>query len=62
MDIKERIDALTETEAKAALAWVLHKIAIYGSCSVCDKYQTCDRVNNYCEMEFLRQALKEVRK
>lgn len=63
MDIKMRIDGLSEAEAKAALAWAIDKARIYGSCFECDCDGECrkdDSVN--CDMEFLRQALGEVRK
>lgn len=62
MDIKERIDKLSEAEAKAALAWAIYKARIYGSCFECDLDGKCKKDDNVdCEMEYLRQALKEAR-
>ena len=63
MDIKTRIDALTEAEAKAALAWAIYKARICGSCFECDLDGEC--IKDYsvdCDMEFLRQALREAQK
>lgn len=58
MDIKMRIDALSEAEAKAALAWV---IRIASVCCICDK-DDCRKDDSVdCEMVFLRQAIKEAR-
>jgi len=63
MDIKERIDELTEAEAKAVLAWAIHKASIYGSCFECDLDGECRKDDSVdCDMEFLRQVLKEARK
>jgi hypothetical protein len=63
MDIKTRIDELTEAEAKAALAWAIYKARIYGSCFECDLDGECRKDDSVdCEMEYLRQALKEARK
>jgi len=63
MDIKTRIDALTEAEAKAALEWAIYKARIYGSCFECDLDGKCRKDDSVdCDMEFLRQALKEARK
>ena len=60
MDIKTRIDALSEQEAKAALAWAIYKARIYGSCFECDLDGKCRKDDSVdCEMEYLRQALKE---
>ena len=63
MNIKERIDALTEEEAKAALDWAIQRVAVYGSCFVCDRDEKCKKDDSVdCDMEFLRQALEEATK
>lgn len=63
MDIKTRIDELSEEEAKAALAWAIRKARIYGSCFECDLDGECRKDYSVdCDMEFLRQALKGERK
>ena len=41
MDIKERIDALTEQEAKAALGWYAEKTALWLSCHDCPDMSPC---------------------
>ena len=41
MDIKERIDELTEAEAKAALAWYAKKTAAWLSCHDCPDKSPC---------------------
>lgn len=62
MDIKTRIEGLSEAEAKAALYWAIQRVAVYGSCFVCDRDGECKKDDSVdCDMEFLRQALKEVR-
>jgi len=62
MDIKERIDTLSEAEAKAALYWAIQRVAVYGSCFVCDRDEKCEKDDGIdCDIEFLRQALKETR-
>ncbi len=59
MDIKERIDGLSEAEAKAALYWAIQRVAVYGSCFVCDRDEKCKKDDGVdCDSEFLRQALR----
>lgn len=58
MDIKERIDALTEAEAKAALAWCLEVLVIYQTAAWTKEPPDVDGLQKI----LLRQALKEVRK
>jgi hypothetical protein len=54
---------LSEAEAKAALAWAIYKVSIYGGCFECDLDGECIKDDSVdCEMVFLRQALKEVQK
>ena len=63
MDIKEQIDALSEAEAKAALYWAIQRVAAYGYCFVCDRDGECEKDDGVdCDIEFLRQALKEARR
>lgn len=60
MDIKMRIDSLTEQEAKAALYWAIQMVAVYDFCFLCDMDEKCKKDDSVdCAMEFLRQALKE---
>ena len=62
MDIKEKINKLTEVEAKAALYWAIQRVAVYGSCFVCDRGEKCKKDDGVdCDIEFLRQSLKEAR-
>ena len=62
MTIQERINGLTEAEAKAALEWTIQRVAVYGSCFVCDRDGECRKDDSVdCDIEFLRQALKEAR-
>jgi len=66
MDIKARIDALTEAEAKAALSWVLKRDAVITkiACEVGMELARFERsIVNY-ENEILDEAIgaiKEVR-
>ena len=41
MDIKTRIDGLSEVEAKAALAWYAEKTAAWLSCRDCPDISPC---------------------
>lgn len=65
MDIKERIDALTEAEAKAALVEILCNISHYRPCFIqtndeCPHYISC-RGEKKCAKVWLGEALEEVR-
>ena len=64
MDIKERIDALTEAEAKAALLLILEYAARETSCDDCMLMydDICDCETSYCPNNFLEWALKDARK
>lgn len=67
MDIKTRIDALTEAEAKAALYLVIKAFAYDMPCWCCDVYQDCPsrsvkRTTDDCMKSVLNEALKEARK
>lgn len=64
MDIKTRIDALTEAEAKAALLLILEYVARETSCDDCMLMydDICYRETSYCLDNFLDWAIKEVRK
>lgn len=69
MDIKKRIDALTEQEAKAALANMLHTISRISPCTesteTCPYRWTACRHHDegaMCEDIWLDEALKEVQK
>lgn len=71
MDIKQRVDELSEAEAKAALKNMVWEIANLSPCQiyegdscpykndVCDEYK---RKGIYCEDVWLDAALKEARK
>ena len=67
MDIKERIDKLTETEAKAALYLAIKAFAWDMPCWCCDVYQDCpsrsvNRTADDCMKSVLNEVLKEARK
>ena len=71
MDIKERIDVLSEAEAKAALACIVDTISYLGPCIIEDGrdcpyfYGACDDVGGKrksCAEIWLDEALKEARK
>ena len=64
MDIKQRIDALTEQEAKAALAWCVINWTRNVSCSDCRIKPVCDTEirERFCADIVLDEALKEARK
>lgn len=64
MDIKARIDALSEAEAKAALLWVLKRDAIItkNSCEVGMESARFERSIVSYENEIVDKALKEARK
>ena len=68
MDIKERIDALSEAQAKAALSCIIKTITFLSPCLLEDgetcpyRYGACDEVGNKkrtCEDIWLDEALKE---
>jgi len=67
MDIKERIDALSEVEAKAALAWYAKKTAVWLSCHDCPDVGPCRAsfktdMPKTCIDRLFTLALKEARK
>ena len=71
MDIKERIDGLTEQEAKAALYCIVDTISDLSPCIIEDGencpyfYGACDEVGvkrKSCAEIWLDEALKEARK
>ena len=65
MDIKKRIDALSEDEAKAALEWVLIMCAYDLPCKSCDVWMRCSIQKMNCTGDcacmdrLLTEALKE---
>jgi len=65
MDIKERIDGLTEREAKAALEKLLETVSILEPCRLefskyCPHYDDCDATGtSRCAEIWLDEALKE---
>ena len=68
MDIKERIDTLSEAEAKAALGKLLETVSILEPCRLefsnyCPHYNECDASGTRrCAEIWLDDALKEARK
>ena len=68
MDIKDRIDALIEAEAKAALDSVIMTLALQEPCRMsdsdyCPYYSKCNASGtNECAKLWLDEALKEARK
>ena len=65
MDIKARIDGLTELEAKAALDWIIHDTTI--NCALCTNVYYCAKKpvmegSDKCLNLRLDDALKEARK
>jgi hypothetical protein len=64
MDIKTRIDELTEAEAKAALAWVLDLCGLSFPCKRCSIVRCPTKLDIVydCEKFILDEALKEARK
>ena len=65
MDIKARIDALTEAEAKAALEWTLIMCAYDLPCKCCEAFKSCPNLKMNCTGDvacmdkLLNEALKE---
>ena len=62
MDIKARIDGLTEPEAKAALEWCLDYAAEQTNCDECWE-PSCEKLRKVlsgkvCQYVILRSALK----
>lgn len=60
MDIKERIDGLTEAEAKGALVFATRLVVARGSCFDCLKEADCSRNNvgtETCEIGVLQKIL-----
>jgi hypothetical protein len=64
MEIKQRINALTETDAKAALAWVLDLCGLSFPCKRCSIVGCPTKLDTVydCEKFILDEALKEARK
>ena len=64
MDIKTRIDKLTEAEAKAALEWVIDLFGISFPCKRCPVLGCPTKLDTEfdCERIILDEALKEARK
>jgi len=56
MDIKQRIDALTEAEAKAALTDLLNLVGTTTMCNKCILCNSCDEEKT-CKEMFLDWAL-----
>lgn len=61
MDIKARIDALTEAEAKATLLWAIEDIAGYRAAGI-DFCVPCYEISEKQKIATLDEALKEARK
>ena len=69
MGIKERINALTEAEAKAALEWYVNKLPVHIQCFDCYcsrcRIRNCDNwpKGGYekCVENILKHSLKETR-
>jgi len=66
MDIKERIDGLTEVQAKAALEWYTKQLPCYLACNNCLAESRCRvawKNGGYekCMENLLKLALKEAR-
>ena len=64
MGIKTRVDGLSEADAKAALAGVLHMYWRSHPCWCCllEEGCTCHRLIDSCKQRVLDEALKEARK
>ena len=60
MDIKTRIDGLSEQEAKAALEWFFKYATDITGCNSCPFESGCPEVG-VCKSHFLDEALKEAR-
>lgn len=68
MDIKQRIDALTEAEAKAALYYLVNFVGATAICKTCPLHQECfhdieapsckERFLNFAIVDFEREAQK----
>ena len=61
MDIKERIDALSEAEAKAALLYTIIELYKLCDCNKCKNLSECKTNDKWCEFILLDRALKEAR-
>lgn len=59
MDIKARIDALTEAEAKAALYYLVNFVGATAICKTCPLHQECfhDIEATSCKERFLNWAI-----
>ncbi len=62
MDIKTRIDGLTEAEAKVALLYTIIKLYKLCDCNKCKNLSECKTNDKWCEFILLDEALKEARK
>lgn len=68
MDIKERIETLSEVEAKAALKNIVYSISVLQPCKAgakryCPHWSNCKIVHGeLCDNVWLDYALKEARK
>ena len=64
MDIKTRIDELSEAEAKAALEWCVTNWTRNVSCTDCRLQAVCETLirEKFCADIVLDEALKEARK
>lgn len=70
MDIKAKIDALTESDAKAALEWYVNQLPVHIQCWDCCcsrcRVRDCDSwpKGGYekCVENILKHSLKEARK
>lgn len=68
MDIKDRIDKLTEQEAKGALEWMIMMCAYDLPCKSCDVWMRCSnqKINCTgdinCMNKLLDESLKEAQK
>ena len=62
MDIKERIDALTEAEAKAVLKWFIGFSTVFVDCDECPFEDSCQNGETVkeCERRFFEGVLNEV--
>ena len=63
MDIKTRIDGLTEAESKAALKWFIEFATVFIDCDECP-FEDCPSgaTVKSCERHFFDCVLKEARK
>lgn len=67
MNLNERIDNLTEAQAKAALAWTIrdaekHCLSCFGSGECSELRKKVENKEDVCNYFFLYKVLKEARK